>query len=119
MYLCFLQNRQDPDKSDFYCAVSSRDVHSFKNPCYFAAAPTGLCYLFLTGRPMGILYHTNFKFFLPEGARTKIEFSSCSYTGSLSNGNISDVELYKRPVRLDGYCLFNWFLAAGFILYEN
>lgn len=68
---------------------------------------------------MGILYHTNFKLFLHEGAGTKIEFRSCSYTASPGNGNISDVALYKRSVRLDGYFLFDWFLAAGLILYEN
>ena len=68
---------------------------------------------------MGVLCHTNFKLFLPGGAGTKIEFSSCSYTGSPGNGNISDVARYKRPVRLYGYCLFDWFLAAGFILYKD
>ena len=68
---------------------------------------------------MGVLCNTHFKFFLPAGAGAKIEFSGCSYTGCLNNGNIPDVALYKRPVRLDGYYLFDWFLAAGFILYEN
>ncbi len=68
---------------------------------------------------MGVLCHTDFKLFLPEGAKTKIEFSSCSYTGSPDNGNLSDVARYKRPVRCDGYSIFDWFLAAGFILYEN
>ena len=68
---------------------------------------------------MGVLYHTNFKLFLPESAKTKIEFSSCSDNAGLRYGNISAVALYKRPVRSDGYFLFDWLLAAGFALYEN
>ena len=68
---------------------------------------------------MGVLHYTDLELFLPGSAKSQIEFGICSGTDSRTYGNISAVAFYKRPVRFDGYCLFDWLLAAGLILYEN